>query len=233
MLKIFTTLVRGAAAAADEEMMDCHALLILDQQIRDVASGVERSKRALALAIAQDEAEGRRLAAIEASIADLEERAVAALQAGRDDLAGEAAQALAALEADRNAVREARAVFAAEVKKLRHAVTDASRRLAALERGRRIAQAAEAVRRLKTGHTGAASAQTSALTDAEATLKRLRERQAEAVAAEAALDAIDEAADSIAEKLEAEGFGPRTKPTASAVLERLRRKAAASTATAV
>ena len=119
------------------------------------------------------------------------------------------------------------------MKKLRHAVTDASRRLAALERGRRIAQAAEAVRRLKTGHTGATSAQTSALTDAEATLKRLRERQAEALAAEAALDAIDEAADAIAEKLEAEGFGPRTKPTAFAVLERLRRKAAASTATAV
>ena len=114
------------------------------------------------------------------------------------------------------------------MKKLRHAVPDASRRLAALERGRRIAQAAEAVRRLKTGHTGATSAQTSALTDAEATLKRLRERQAEA-----ALDAIDEAADAIAEKLEAEGFGPRTKPTAFAVLERLRRKAAASTATAV
>ena len=126
--------------------MDCHALLLLDQQIRDVASGVERSKRALALAIAQDEAEGRRLAAIEASISDLEERTVAALQAGRDDLAGEAAQALAALEVDRNAVREARAIFAAEVKKLRHAVTDTSRRLAALERGRRIAQAAEAVR---------------------------------------------------------------------------------------
>ena len=92
--------------------MDRHALPILDQQIRDAASGVERSKRALALAIAQDEAEGRRLAAIEASISDLEERAVAALQAGRDDLAGEAAQALAAQEADRNAVREARAVFA-------------------------------------------------------------------------------------------------------------------------
>src|SRR3954447_3242165 len=108
MFKILDTLLRGAAAQAEEDLADRHALLILDQQIRDVASGVERSKRALALAVARDEAEGRRLATLEARIADLEERAVAALRAGRDDLASEAAQALAALEADRNEIREAR-----------------------------------------------------------------------------------------------------------------------------
>src|SRR5215217_4388697 len=137
MFKILHTLIRGAAAQAEEDLADRHALRILDQQIRDIVSGVERSKRALALALARDEAEGRRLATLEASIADLEERAIAALRAGRDDLASEAAQALASLEADRNAIREARVVFAAEVKKLRHTVTDASRRLAELERGRR------------------------------------------------------------------------------------------------
>ena len=54
MLNILMTLMRGAAGAAEEDVRDRHALLILEQQIRDVAASVDRSKRALAIAIAQD-----------------------------------------------------------------------------------------------------------------------------------------------------------------------------------
>ena len=61
MLKTIVTLFRGAAFRAEEEFADRSALLILDQQIRDAAAGIERAKRALAVAIAQDEAEGKRL----------------------------------------------------------------------------------------------------------------------------------------------------------------------------
>ena len=119
MLKTFFTLVRGAAAAAEEDVADRSALLILDQQIRDAAAATARGKRALALAVAQDEAEGRRLEATLARIADLEERAAAALAAGRDDLAVEAAEAIAVMEDDRDAIREARASFAREAAHLR------------------------------------------------------------------------------------------------------------------
>src|SRR5215468_2211639 len=101
MLKTIMTLVRGAAFRAEEEFADRSALLILDQQIRDAAAGIERSKRALAVAIAQDEAEGRRLEATLSRIADLEERATGALAGGCEDLAAEAAEAIALMEADR------------------------------------------------------------------------------------------------------------------------------------
>ena len=43
MFKLVTTLVRGAAAAAEEQLTDRHALLILDQHIRDAAAGVDRA----------------------------------------------------------------------------------------------------------------------------------------------------------------------------------------------
>ena len=84
MLKTILTLMRGAAAAAEEEVVDRNALLILDQQIRDAAGAIERGKRALALAIAHDEAEGKRLDSTLARIADLEERATAALTTRAD-----------------------------------------------------------------------------------------------------------------------------------------------------
>ena len=84
MFKTVLTLFRGSVAAVGEELEDRNALLILDQQMRDAAVAVERAKRTLALAIAQDQQEGRRLDATNARIADLEIRATAALDGGRD-----------------------------------------------------------------------------------------------------------------------------------------------------
>jgi phage shock protein A len=234
MFKTLFTLVRSAAAAAEGEVIDRSALLILDQQIRDAATAVERGKRALAVAVAHDEAEGKRLDATLARIADLEERAVAALAGGREDLASEAAESIAMMETDRDAVREARATFAREIAHLKRTTVDAGRRLGELERGRRIAQAADAVRRLKTrGPTGAGGA--TALADAEATLRGLRERQAEDAAIDASVESLDAGAeaDTIATRLEAEGFGKRTRATAADVLDRLHKRASAGPVSAV
>ena len=224
MFKTFFTLIRGQLAVAEEELVDRSALLILDQQIRDAAAAIERGKRALALAIAQDEAEAKRLDATLARIADLEDRTAAALAAGSEDLAAEAAETIATLEADRDAIRDARATYGGEIGHLRHAVANATRRLADLERGRRIAQAADAVRRLKLGPAGCAGS--ADLAEAEATLRRLRERQMEEAAADVAFRSLDRDAGpvSVAEKLEAAGFGKRTRPTAADVLDRLRRR---------
>jgi phage shock protein A len=227
MLKTIMTLVRGAAFRAEEEFADRSALLILDQQIRDAAAGIERAKRALAIAIAQDEAEGKRLETTLTRIADLEERAIAALDGNNDELAAEAAEAIAVMEADRDAIREARATFAREIAGLKASVRKSGQRLSELERGRRIALAAESVRRLKTGHGLGTPTGATALADAEATLRRLRERQTEDAAADVAYDAFDANPVGIAEKLEAAGFGKRTRPTAASVLERLKQKTVA------
>jgi phage shock protein A len=225
MLKTIVTLFRGAAFRAEEEFADRSALLILDQQIRDSAAGIERAKRALAVAIAQDEAEGKRLETTLSRIADLEERAVAALDGGSEELATEAAEAIAVMEADRDAIREARATFAREIAGLKAAVRRSGQRLAELERGRRIAMAAQSVRRLKTGHGFGTASGATALADAESTLRRLRERQTEDAAADNAYEAFDTANPaSVAERLEAAGFGKRTRPTAADVLARLKQK---------
>jgi len=150
MFKTVLTLFRGSVAAAGEELEDRSALLILDQQMRDAAAAVERSKRSLALAIAGDQQEGRRLDATNARIADLEVRATAALDGGREDLAREAAQAIANLEADRDAAMTARTLFASEITRMKRQVANAEARITELDRGRRIARAAEAVRKRRT-----------------------------------------------------------------------------------
>ena len=226
MFKTVLTLFRGSVAAAEEELEDRSALLILDQQMRDAGAAVERSKRSLALAIAGDQQEGRRLDATNARIADLEIRATAALDGGREDLAREAAQAIANLEADRDAAMTARTLFASEITRMKRQVSTAEARITELERGRRIARAAEAVRNLRRGGIEAARPYESTLPEAENTLKRLRERQIEAQAAADALIELDAATGPLAtaEKLAEQGFGPRLKSTADDVLARLNAK---------
>lgn len=224
MYKIFNTLFRGALASAEENLADRNALLILDQQIRDCAQALERAKRALALAMAQDNSEKTRLAGIVSRLKDLEIRAGAALDGGRGDLALQAAGAIAELEGDRDAIETACARFAQDTAKLRSITQDNERRLAELERGRRSARVADAVQRLQvSGEFGLASP-AGALRDAEATLARLRLRQQENQFAEDYLGEMNRAVSpgAVAGKLEAAGFGPATRPTALSVLDRLK-----------
>jgi phage shock protein A len=227
MLKTLITLVRGRTALIAEEIADQNALQILDQQMRDATGTLDRAKKALAVAIAQESQEGQRLDATHSRIADLETRAVAAIEAGRDDLATEAAETVAALEAERDASLTARALFAAEIAKLKGHVLQQQMRFSQLERGRRIARAAEAVRVARQGRIEGAPIFAGTLAEAETTLARLREHQVEADTAEAAFEALDAATGpiAVAEKLSAEGFGPRLRPNAADVLARLRERA--------
>jgi len=229
MFKTVVTLLRGRAFEAEERLADRHALSLLDQQMRDAAASVERARKALAIAIAQDRGEEQKLAATRAQIAELEARAVEALRAGREHLAQKAAENIAALEGDAQAAEKARTIFAAEIARLERHVRNHAARLAELERGRRIARAAQAVRVARRGRLEEAPCYQSTLSEAETTLGRLREQQAEACEAEAALDALgaENRAASLNEQLANEGFGPPATPRAADVLARLKEKAGA------
>lgn len=230
MINTIRTLLRGASATAVETLADQHAILILDQQIRDVAATLEAGRRALALAMGQHDTEARRLAAIDATLEDLESRAVQALGAGREDLARDAATAILPLAADRDAARTIQATLAAEVEAMRRTHTDATQRLSTLRRGRTVAEATEAVRRLRAGRLRFNPGPASSLVEAEATLSRLRRRQSSDAAAETALDRLDAStaeatAAAATTRLGDAGFGPRTAPSLDDVMARLKARA--------
>ncbi len=224
MLKTLVTLMRGSQAAAAEQLADQHALLLLDQQMRDAAATLAHAQRALAVALAEDAQEARRGTVQQERAAALEQRARAALAAGSEAMAGEAAEAIATLETEHAAGQQARALFATEIARLRGYVADSERRLAELGRGRRLARVAEAVRISRRGTIEPAGAQLCTLSEAEATLARLRGRQENAAEASDALAGASAAArpETIDKRMEAAGFGPATRPTAASVLARLK-----------
>ncbi len=232
MIKMFVTLLRGRAAEAAEAVADANALPLLDQQIRDAAAALGRARRALALSMAQEAQEKPRLEDAARRIADLEDRARQALAAGREDLATEAAEAIADLEAERDARRSAQALFAAEAARLRRIVADTEARLAELDRGRRLTRATAAVQGIHGDRIAAAPLHEATLAEAEATLARLRGRQAEAAAAQEALDGLEAGRRpaGVVERMAAAGFGKPLRPTAADVLARLRATPAAENA---
>ena len=220
MFKQIFTLMRGRRYEAMEAVTDRHALPILRQQIREGAQAVEASRRAVAVAIAQNEQERAQHARLDKQILDLEQRTVAALEQGRDELAREAAESIAHLEAERDASAAAQARFGSEIARLRACLRDAEARLRNLQRGQRLAVATDRTQRLQVvvPDSGLAS-----LRDAEETLKRLQDRQNELDATAAAMRSLEAegSAEGVREKLAAAGCGAPLTTTADEVLERL------------
>jgi phage shock protein A len=220
MFKQIVTLIRGRSYEAGEAVTDANALAILRQQIRDCAEAVYAARRAVAIAIAQNDQEVEQTKKIVARIGDLEVRTIAALEQGKIELAQEAAESIAYLETERDASLEAQRRFSSEIVRLKRIVRDSEQRLKDLERGQRLAVVTDKTQRLR--ETGAGSA-INALKDAEATLNRLQMRQREIDVAAVAMVEMDVTNDPsiIAEKLADSGCGPATKSRAEDVIKRL------------
>ncbi len=227
MFKLFVTLIRGRNYEAAQRVTDRHALPILRQQIRDAAQAVEASRRAVALAMAQNEQEKAHLARLDEQIGELEERTRKALEKGRDGLALEAADTIAHLEAEREAAREGQNQLASEIGRLRTALREGEARLRTLQRGQRLAAATDRTQKLRlvVPDVGVAS-----LREAEQTLERLRDRQAEIDATDRAMTELEitGSVGLLRRKMADAGCGLPVATTAEQVLDRLRGGAAKS-----
>lgn len=220
MLKQFFALVRGHSHEAAEAMVDRNAMVILRQQIRDCADAIAAARRAVAVAIAQNEQEVVQFRKLVARIEDLEKRTIAAIEQEQNELAREAAETIAMLEAERDASSEAQKSFGTEIERLKRIIRASEMRLRELQRGQRIVAAVDTTQRLR---ETAPRSSLSALKDAEETLLRLRTRQKQIDATAAAMAEMEQAGDpaALSEKLAAAGCGAPLRSSADAVLERL------------
>jgi hypothetical protein len=172
------------------------------------------ARRALAVAIAEESREAKRRAGLVVNVDDLERRAVAALRAGREDLAVEASEAIAAIATEISVSEHASQRFAAEVALARREVDAQRRRLADLDRGRRLARIGSAL--ADTMHTSRSGH--DSFGEAEVALARLvaDNDDARAVRNEMA------PAEHLIERMSDAGFGEASHIKACDVLARLR-----------
>ena len=223
MFKQIVTLFRGAAQDAGEEFTDRHAITLLRQQIRDCANAVAASRKAVAVAIAQNEREATQHKKLLNQIADLEARTVKAMEQGEEKLALEAAETISLLDAERDVSAQAQAQFEAEITRLKNSVRNAEMKLKELQRGQRLAVATDKTQKMRLVNP---SSGLSDLKEAEETLLRLRVRQQQIDATSNAMAEMEETGNpvSITEKLAEAGCGEPLKSSAQDVLERLKNK---------
>lgn len=223
MFKQLITLARGRTADGSQAMLDANALSILRQQMRDAAHGVEKSRKAVAVVMAYAEREKATLKRVEAQIKDLEIRALDALKRDREELASEAAETIAQLEAERDTTRKAITAYETQIARLKTCLADSETCLREMQRGQHLAEANDKVHRLRgvmpSGHI-------NDLKDAEATLKRLQEQQehAEATASAMVELSVGSSAEDMTKRLAEAGHGAPIKTDATAVLEQLKKK---------
>ena len=191
----------------------------LDRAMQAASAAHVAARRALAVAIAEEEREIKRRDVFAAKLSDLEQRAIEALRGGRDDLAGNAAEVIAAVETEITASTQASVRFAAEVALARREVDAQRRRLADLDRGRRLARVGVALNTAPRDGVDALSAAESALASVEAANHDAR----------AIREELAPPTDRLIEQMADHGFGPPTRVLAADVLERLRVKAVVST----
>jgi phage shock protein A len=191
----------------------------LDRAMQAASASHVAARRALAVAIAEEERETRRRDLLAGKLSNLEQRAVAALQAGREDLLGDAAEVIAAVETEVTASTEASVRFAAEVALARREVDAQRRRLADLDRGRRLARVGVAL-------NTAPREGFDALTEAESALASVEAANHDA---RAIREELAPPTDRLIEQMADHGFGPPTRVRAADVLERLRARAVVTT----
>ena len=228
MFKQFVTLVRGRVHDAADEVAEAHALSILRQQIRDCAAAIDAARRSAALATAQLDQETRHHAGLVEQIARLETRTMSALEQGKVELAREGAEVIARIENDREASEVAQRSFTAEIAKLKSTIRASETRLRDLERGQRLAVAAQNTLRLRQTHPSMPS---STLKEAEETLGRLRARQKLEEVSEAALADMEVTwcPQGLEDRLAEAGCGPAIGARTEDVLARLRERIESTT----
>lgn len=219
------TALRGGLNEAGEVVVDSQALRILDQEVRDAAEELKRSKDSLAAIIARQKVSEERASKIGDEIGEHEGYAVAALEKGDEALALEVAEKIAALEARRDTEQAAGEGYEASANQLREAIADAERDIQRMKQQIDTVKATDSVQKAQAAVSERHSGSDSKLRTAMESLERIKERQElRSAQMNAAREIAAENGDaSLSTKLEAAGI---TKHSTSAkeVLERLKAK---------
>ena len=187
----------------------------LDRSIAAAASTHIAARRALAVAVAEETREIARRDSLTLKVTDIERRAVQAIRAGRDDLALATAETIAAIRTEIEASERASSRFATEVALARREVDSQRRRLADLDRGRRLARVGSALNGAAfSSHPGQ-----DRLAEAETTLEKINADNADA---KAIREEMAPQVDRLIERLSDEGFGRPVTIRPADVMARLR-----------
>ena len=165
---------------------------ILDQELRDAQSAVQKARDSLIDIKAKHKLSAGRLDAFNSDIASWEGKAMGALQAGEEGLAAECANKVAELEGLRDQEKVLADQFSKQVTTLQSQVEKADAQIRGLKQQIEMTKAREAVQQARVATSTATTGANSSVATAVDSLQRIKQRQD---AQDARLEAAEEMAD--------------------------------------
>lgn len=164
---------------SNDNVLDAKALDILDSEVKAVSNELKKSKDALAELMAQRKQAEEQIELKQTAIKTHENYVLLALEKNDEGLALEVAEKIAALETDKQNDNEIRDEYQRSIKSLQKIINNADTNLKRLKQQVATIKATESVQRAQAAiaarHTGGSKRTQSA----QASLERLKERQAE------------------------------------------------------
>jgi len=224
MFQIFSTLIRGASARAEEVATDHFAIELITQKIREAEQGLSSAKQTLATLIMRQRQEQKSLDQMIARKSDLECRTKKAIKDGSEELAMNAATAIAELENEQTVRKETLVRLSERIDRMRLSIEKTHRRIVDLRQGATTASAMDMERKAQRKLNRVIGNQDS-IREAETLITRVA-NQDDPYEQSEVLDEIDRSLshDTIKDRLADAGYGSSGKVNAKDVLARLGRK---------
>jgi phage shock protein A len=172
------TLVRGGANEAAERIADANAVKILDQQVRDADSALLRAQTDLAGLMGKAKLTRDRVVDLEQKHARDMAVIERAVEQGQDALAQELADRIATLEGELDRERRSLAELSRKETELRDSVQKIRQRIQSMKREIDTVKVTESVQKAQQAIVNHGAGAVSTLSNAAASLQRLKERQA-------------------------------------------------------
>ena len=217
--------IRGGANEVGEAMVDTQAIRILEQEMRDAKTELDKAKTSLTEIMAEKMGIERKVKELTEGITEHESYVEKALDKGDESLALEVAEKIADSENELMIQQGILSGYANKVENLKHLINTTERNMKAMEREISIVKTTEKVQKANEMASAKFSGSDSSLRSARESLERITERQRKREdQAKAAMDLDFETGDqSLENKLEKAGI-LADKTSASAVLERIKAK---------
>ncbi len=217
------TLFRGTANEAGQAVVDKNAIRILDQELRDSASELTKSRGELTKVMAQRQLAANRGSALLAKRREYEGYVQGALAKGDEDLAREVAVKLSDVERDLQAEAASVQQMDASIGSLKTAIRSTETQLTRLKQQIDTVKATEAVQRAQSAVSARHSGASSKIGTALDSLERIKQRQEEQGARfEAAQQLEHEAGDGDLQSRLASAGLVKDASNVDGILERLR-----------
>ncbi|MDX1810725.1 MAG: PspA/IM30 family protein [Gammaproteobacteria bacterium] len=225
LLKKIFTAIRGGAREAGEAIVDANSIRILEQEINDAESHIDKAKQDLTAVMAKEMQANREVERLQKQITEYEGYAMDALNKSDEALATEIAEKIAGLEAELNVQQDAKNGFTAHAERLKELLKKTERQLAEYKRQLVMVKTTDSVQKATSAISDNFTNSNSKMMSATESLERIKQKQKDFDDKLKAAEALEaETSDaSLEEKMKSAGIGPQTT-SASSVLERIKAK---------